>query len=134
MHAVIFYCFLELLWITRSRIGMSGDAEVNLGPKRNSYQSQIFLLCHWNLNSLIAYSFARVSLLTAYVSVNKFDIVCLWETFFISDILADDENLQMPGYSIARVDHPSNIKRGGVCVYYKTSLPLILLDIKYWMH
>ena len=31
----------------------------------------------------------------------------------------------------ARVDHPSNINRCGVCVYYKTSLPLKLLDIKY---
>ena len=37
----------------------------------------------------------------------------------------------MPGYSIARVDHPSNTKCCGVCVCYKTSLPLKLLDIKY---
>ena len=50
---------------------------------------------------------------------------------FNSEILTDDENLQIPGYSIARFDHPSNIKHGGVCVYYKTSLPLKLLDIKY---
>ena len=53
------------------------------------------------------------------------------ETFLNSEILTDDENLQMPGYSIARVNHPSNTKRGGVYVYYKTSLPLKLLDIKY---
>ena len=110
---------------------MSGDVEVNPGPKRNSCQSQSFSICHWNLNSLIAHSFTKVSLLTAYLSVNKFDIVCLSETFLNSEILTDDENLQIPGYSIARVGHPSNIKRGGVCVYYKTSLPLKLLDIKY---
>ena len=34
-------------------------------------------------------------------------------------------------YSIAKVDYPSITKRSGVCVYYKTSLPLKLLDIKY---
>ena len=77
------------------------------------------------------HSFAKVSLLTVYLSVNKFDIVCLSETFLKSEIQTDDENLQIPGYCISRVDHPSNIKRGGVCVYYKTSLPLKLLDIKY---
>ena len=43
----------------------------------------------------------------------------------------DDENLQIPGYSIARVDHPSNTKRCSVCVYYKTSLPLRVLDTKH---
>ena len=51
--------------------------------------------------------------------------------FLNSEILTDDENLQIPGYSIARVDHTSSIKRGGVCVYYKTLLSLKLLDIKF---
>ena len=110
---------------------MSGDVEVNPGPKRNSCQSQSFSIGHWKLNSLIAHSLAKVSLLTAYVSVNKFDIACLSETFLNSKVLTDDENLQIPGYSIARVDRPSNTKRGGVCVFYKTLLPLRLLDIKY---
>ena len=44
---------------------------------------------------------------------------------------SDDEVLQTPGYSIARVDHPSNTTHGGVYVYYKTLLTLKLLDIKY---
>ena len=58
--------------------------------------------------------------LTAYLFVNKFDIVCLSESFLNSEILTDDENFQIPGNSIARVDHPSNTKRGDVYVYYKT--------------
>ena len=49
----------------------------------------------------------------------------------IRRILTDDENLQIPGYSIARVNYPFNTKRGGVRVYYKMSLPLKLLDIKH---
>ena len=131
MYAVILFCFLEQLWIFRCRLGMSGDVEVNPGPKHTSCQSQGFSVCHWNLHSLIAHSFARVSLLIGYLPVNKFDIICLSEPFLNSEILTDDENLHIPGYSIARVDHPSNIKCGGVYVYYKTSLPLKLLDIKH---
>ena len=66
MYSVILYCSSEQLWITRCMIGMSGEVEVKSGPKRNSWQSQSFSICHWNLNSLIAHSFAKVSLLTAY--------------------------------------------------------------------
>ena len=122
MYAVKLYCFSEQLWITRCRIVMSGEFDVNPGPKRDSCQSESFSICHWNL---------KASFLTAYLSVNKFDIVCLSETFANSNILADGETLQIPGYIIARVDHPSNTKSDGVCVYYKPPLPLKLLDIKY---
>ena len=96
---------------------MGGDIEVYPGRKRNSCRRQRFSICHWNLNSLIAQSFAKVSLLTAYLSVNKFDIVCLSETFLNCEILTDDYNLQIPGYSIAREGHPSNAKRGSLCVF-----------------
>ena len=78
----------------------------------------------------LAHSFAKVSLLTVCFSVNKSDIVGLSETFLSSEIVTDDENLLIPGYSIARVDHPFNTKRGSVCVYY-VFLPLKLLDVKY---
>ena len=29
------------------------------------------------------------------------------------------------------MDHPSNIKRGGVCLYYKCSLPLKVIEVSY---
>ena len=35
-YAVILYCFWEQLWITGCRIVISGDGEVNPGPKSNS--------------------------------------------------------------------------------------------------
>ena len=38
-------------------------------------------------------------------------------------------DLEIPGYDLIRADHPSNSKRGGVCVYYGNSLPLKILDI-----
>ena len=30
-----------------------------------------------------------------------------------------------------RVDHPSDVKRGGVCIYYKTMLPLKVLSTNF---
>ena len=37
----------------------------------------------------------------------------------------------MPGYCLLRADHPSNNKRGGVCIFYRTNLPLRVLNISY---
>ena len=67
--------------------------------------------------------FTKVSLLSACISVHKFDIICLSEIYVNSEILSDDNNLEIPGYNLVREDHPSNGKHGGVCVYYKSSLP-----------
>ena len=36
----------------------------------------------------------------------------------------------MAGYNLFREDHPSNSKRGGVCVYYKSSLPCTVINVK----
>ena len=61
----------------------------------------------------------------AFITSNNFDLVCLSETFLDSTIPNDDVNIQINGYSLLRADHPNNIKRGGVCIYFKESLPLI---------
>ena len=76
IYAVIFYCFLEQLWIIRCRIIMSGDIELNPGPKNISCQSKSFSTCQWNLNSLRAHTFANVSLLTVCLSVNPISSQC----------------------------------------------------------
>ena len=39
--------------------------------------------------------------------------------YLIHDTLSDDDNLQKPGYKLIRVDHPSNQKRGSICLYHK---------------
>ena len=39
--------------------------------------------------------------------------------------------MEIPGYNLVREDHPSNSKRGGVCVYYKSSLPFRVINVKY---
>ena len=61
----------------------------------------------------------------AFITSNNFDLVCLSETFLDSTIPNDDVNIQINAYSLLRADHPNNIKRGGVCIYFKELLPLI---------
>ena len=39
--------------------------------------------------------------------------------------------MDIDGYNLLRSDHPSNTKRGGVCIYYKNYLPLRLININY---
>ena len=38
----------------------------------------------------------------------------------------------MEGYKLIRADHPNNIKRGGVRIYYKESLPVRVISIPYF--
>ena len=75
--------------------------------------------------------YKKVSLLSAFISVHKLDIICLSETYFNSETLPDDDNLEIPSYNIIRKDHPSSTKRGGVYVCYKNTLPFKLINIKY---
>ena len=70
-----------------------------------------------------------MSLLQAYNAVHKYDIICLSETYLNSSVPYDDGNLEIPGYNLIRTDHQSEDKRGGVCIYYKNTLHLKLLDI-----
>ena len=46
-----------------------------------------------------------------------------------SSIPYNDDNLEIHGYNLIRADHPSEDKRGGVCIYYKNTLSLKVLDI-----
>ena len=48
-----------------------------------------------------------------------------------SNILPDDSNLEIPGYSLVCSNHPSSKKRGGVCIYCNSYLPLRIIDINY---
>ena len=39
--------------------------------------------------------------------------------------------MEIPGYDLFRADHSSNTKRGGVCIYYRNSLPSKILNNQY---
>ena len=57
--------------------------------------------------------------------------MCLSDSYLDSTILSDDKNLCLDGYKLIRADHPKNIKRGGVCIYYRETLPLKIIQINY---
>ena len=78
---------------------------------------------------ITAHNFAKLSLLTAYCLVHSFDIICLSGTYLNSETPPNDTRLELPGYNLFHSNPPSNNKRGGVCVYYKSTLPLRILNI-----
>ena len=89
-------------------------------------QKDHLTFCHWNLNGLVAYDFIKVPLVEAFIATNNFDIIYLSETFLDSTITDDDdENIQINGYLSLKPDHPEDLKRGGDCIDFKESLPLI---------
>ena len=69
-YLIIWYDFAT--WSIPFLILLSGDIEMNPGPKPIAGQS--FSICHWNLNSISAHNFTKISLLTAYFLVHDFDI------------------------------------------------------------
>ena len=100
-----------------------GDIEKNPGPKYSSLN-----FCHWNLNSLTAHDSIKISLLQAYIIQNNYDIVCLSKRFLNSSIQINADRISIDGYNLIRADHPSDSKRGGVCIYYKEHILLIKRD------
>ena len=65
----------------------------------------------------------EVSQLQAFnLVVHKFDILCISETHLDSSVSKDDNALSIEGYSLIRADHPSNTKRGGVCIYHNDKI------------
>ena len=97
-----------------------GDIESNLGPGK--LKENTFSICHWNRNSITAHNFSKLTQLEAYISTYKHDFVCLSETYLDSSI--PDNLIDIKGYILVYADHPDNIKRGGVCICYKKSLPV----------
>ena len=56
----------------------------------------------------------------------KHDFTCLSETHL--DSSTPDGLL---GCNLVCADHPNNIKKGGLCIYYKESLPVRLISLPY---
>ena len=63
--------FVQFVWVHALLIKQSGDIEMKPGPKPNPCHS--FSICYWNLNSLTAHNYVKVSLLRAYVAIRKFN-------------------------------------------------------------
>ena len=73
----------------------------------------------------------KVSLLEAYNTVHKYDFICYGKKYFDSSVESDDDDLRINGYKLIQMDHPLNTKTGGVCMYYKESLVVKMINISY---
>ena len=103
------------------------DIESNRGPMGIKIKLSI---CHQKLNSISAHNFSKITQLKAHNSIYKHDFNCLSETYLDSST-ALDNSLQIEGYNLVRADHPNDVKRGGVCIYYRESLPIRVISIPY---
>ena len=60
-YASLSLCYeLHLQWLTHNTILLSGDVESNPGPNIHTFN-----FCTWNLNSLTAHDFIRISQIEA---------------------------------------------------------------------
>ena len=101
------------------------DIEVNPGPKRKISK---FSCCHWNVNSIVAPD--KLSLIKLYSTVQKYDIICISETFLDSSV--NKSSFLIPGYHLLRADHPNSLKKGDVCLYFKENLSLRQIETSYF--
>ena len=87
--------------------------------------SQVFLsFAVWNLESLPARGFARVPLIESLQSTYDFDLFGVCESMLTEKI--SNEEIFINGFSADpfRADKAANIRNGGVCLYFKESLPI----------
>ena len=101
------------------RLHLSGNVHPNPGPTSNSLK-----FCHWNLNGICARDKIKISLIEAYNSVFRYDIIAFSETYCNESV--KNEDILIEGFSkeILRSDHPNGRKEGGVCLYVKENLPI----------
>ena len=95
-------CFtLHSQWLVFKTILLSGDIETNPGPETLDF-------CCWNLNSITAYDFLRVSLTEAHNSIYNYDLIGVVETHLDSNVVED--RMTLDGYSFIKNNHPQNVK------------------------
>ena len=88
--------------------------QVNIGLK----------FCHWNLNGINARDKIKIPLTEPCSSIFHYDVIALSETIINNSVR--DEDIYIEGFSkeFFRSDHPSDDKEGGVCIYFKETLPI----------
>ena len=116
---LIFILFIQFICVHDLLIRHSDDTEMNPGLMPNLCHN--LSICRWNLNSLTAHNYIKVSR-NLLKSIKKFHVVYLSETFLNLSYLPDDDNFDLPGYNIVRADYPLDTKNGGFCIYFKNSL------------
>ena len=122
-----FYSWLFFLPVIS--LVLFGGIETNPSPGLGCSNS--FSFCHWNLNSIAAHNFIKMSLLQTYNFLHKSDIMCLLGTYYLDNSYhSDNDQLALPWYNLIRADNP-NIKIRGVFIYYRGSLPVKIIIVNF---
>ena len=78
----------------------------------------------WNINSLAKDNFKRVRLIEAHNSIFNYDLISICETS-LNDSVELPETL-LDYYTFVPANKPGNTRHGGVGLFYKDSLPVIV--------
>ena len=95
------------LWVPTILILLSNDIHLNPGPH---FENNFFNFMSWNLNSLAKDNFQRIRLIEAHNALFKYDLIS------IND------------YTFVPANNPANVRHGGVGLFFKNSLPVIVRD------
>ena len=107
-------------WLTIILILLANNVHVNPGPNVQNN----FNFISWNLNSLAKDNFQRVHLIEAHNSLFNYDLISVGETSLNNTI--DLPETLLEDYTFVSANNPANTKHGGVGLFYKNSLPVVL--------
>ena len=127
-HYFIYIGFRHLHFNSIHLLIFCGYVEQNSGLNKDK---KYLSLCHWNLISLAAHDFAKVSALKAFNTTKNFDFILLSESYLDSTISSDDSSLSLDGYNLICADHPKIIKQGRVWIYYRETILVITIQINF---
>ena len=107
-------------WLIFIRLILANDVELNPGEFSNSF----FTFCNWNVNSLAKNNFERVQLLEAHNALFNYDLISLCEVSLNSTVEIPVTLLE--NYTFISKNNPNDNKHGGVGLFYKNNLPLLV--------
>ena len=88
-----------------------------------------FSYCHWNLNSIGAHNFIKMSLLQVWNAIQRFYITCLSGTYLENSHDSDDDQLYFPGHNLIWPDNPKDIQWRRSWIYYRENLPIKVINV-----
>ena len=108
-------------WLSTLLVLLSNDIHLNPGPQ---VQSNCLNFMNWNTNSLVKDNFQRVRLIEAHNCIFNYDLISICETH-LNDSVELPETL-LNNYTFELANHPANNSRGGVGLFFKNSLPVVI--------
>ena len=107
------YHFRSQIWLF-----ICGDIKINPGHKTEHLR-----FCQWNLNSLAAHDFTRISLIHSYMVQHDLHIAAFAESALSKNI--PDSDIQISGYRAIRFDLTDSDTHGGVIIYHKSNMAVV---------